>query len=790
MRRRPSITGSLGVLAALVAATGVLVYLASLILIVAGTESRLRDQVREEADSRLSLVRGIVNRPVDTLAALVHLVEQAPSGPADKGLPRQVLEASYLGAAAFESLRILDSRGIVTHGTPARGAGVGLDLSGLKELRAARATNRPAWSNIHTGIAEGRREISLAIPAGNSMILATLDFERLAARILELAAYSKGGLAIVDSGGAYMMSLDQHLIERRWQDLAFVESRLRDPERAAWSYMSRPEGLEMETEARLIPETGWYLLLSRRADWAAAAIRQSLVGASLLALAACGLALGLAALTSRRLVRDLRSAVEYAAGGLEDKPGEGGREAGAALHFRETVAIVEGMARATARWRESERRFSALFEAAPIPLAIVDRFGAVLDFNRRFEDTFGYSKRDATTIAGIWQQAYPDPAVRAELERQWEATFAEPGFGSLGPVEQRVTCADGAVRDFLVSASASGDQILASFIEITERKRAETAIFKEESRLKGLLSILQAKTETRQEFLDYALDEAIKLTESEFGYIYFYDEATEVFTLNSWSKGVMKECLVQNPQSRYELEKTGIWGEAVRQRKPLLLNDFGADNPLKKGYPSGHVRLRRFLTVPVFSRDRIVAVVGAANKAQTYDETDILQLSLLMDAVWKEVERRDSAEKAEAREQALQRQGDGLLSLLIGGKLLAGERTVAARALTEAYARLSGIGRASLWRFNSDNSLIRCEDAFDSATDAHASEGELRSADFPAYSSALLRGELISASDVFADPRTRELPASYYAEHRIASLLDAPVWIGGEVGAILSLETV
>jgi PAS domain S-box-containing protein len=159
-----------------------------------------------------------------------------------------------------------------------------------------------------------------------------------------------------------------------------------------------------------------------------------------------------------------------------------------------------------------------------------------------------------------------------------------------------------------------------------------------ERRLKSIALILQYRAESIQEFLDNALNEAIKLTDSKIGYIYFYLEESKQFVLNSWSNEVMKECSVVNPQTCYELDKTGVWGEAVRQRKPIILNDFKTENPLKKGYPEGHVTLNRFMTVPVFKDDSIVAVVAAANKESDYDETDVLQLTLLMNVVWKFVE--------------------------------------------------------------------------------------------------------------------------------------------------------
>jgi PAS domain S-box-containing protein len=176
-------------------------------------------------------------------------------------------------------------------------------------------------------------------------------------------------------------------------------------------------------------------------------------------------------------------------------------------------------------------------------------------------------------------------------------------------------------------------------IDITDRKQAEDEVRLNEARLASLLRICQHKAETIQELLDFALDEAIMLTGSKIGYIYYYNDQKKEFTLNTWSKDVMKECSIAEPQAIYRLDKTGILGEAVRQARPMVVNDFQAPHPLKKGYPEGHAPLYKFLTLPIFSADRIVAVVAVANKQTDYDESDIRQLTLMMDSVWRIADR-------------------------------------------------------------------------------------------------------------------------------------------------------
>ena len=186
--------------------------------------------------------------------------------------------------------------------------------------------------------------------------------------------------------------------------------------------------------------------------------------------------------------------------------------------------------------------------------------------------------------------------------------------------------------------SDQATQQLETLVQERTRSLVDTShdLAQNEQKLQALLDISQFQAKNSQELLDFALEKVMQITASQFGYIYHYHEEQQEFVLNSWSKGVMPACSVASPQTLYQLEKTGIWGEAVRQRRTILINDFAAPDPLKKGYPEGHVPLSRFLTVPVFDIDhKIVAVVGVANKEEPYSEQDAIQLDLMMAEVWR-----------------------------------------------------------------------------------------------------------------------------------------------------------
>ena len=184
----------------------------------------------------------------------------------------------------------------------------------------------------------------------------------------------------------------------------------------------------------------------------------------------------------------------------------------------------------------------------------------------------------------------------------------------------------------------------AYIMDITTQREREKLQDKISERNKILIEVMSLTFQNKQEQLDYVLHRALDLTESKYGYIYYYNEETRVFTTNSWTRGVMDDCNVANPQTRYELNKTGIWGEVVRQRKPIIVNRFQEPNPLKRGYPEGHVELGRFMSVPVIIDEKIVVVIGLGNKQTDYDDNDVDNITILMSGTWQAIQRKEAQE--------------------------------------------------------------------------------------------------------------------------------------------------
>lgn len=173
------------------------------------------------------------------------------------------------------------------------------------------------------------------------------------------------------------------------------------------------------------------------------------------------------------------------------------------------------------------------------------------------------------------------------------------------------------------------------------------------SRTEALLEMGQMTDRPKDDIATFALENAIRATRSTIGYIAFVNDDESVLTMHYWSKSAMRECAIIDRPIVYPVNTTGLWGEAVRQRRPIITNNYDAPNPLKKGTPEGHVRLSRHMNIPVFDGGKIVAVAGVGNKETDYDDDDAREMTLIMDSMWRILQRKRAEEDLRLHEQSL-----------------------------------------------------------------------------------------------------------------------------------------
>ena len=218
-------------------------------------------------------------------------------------------------------------------------------------------------------------------------------------------------------------------------------------------------------------------------------------------------------------------------------------------------------------------------------------------------------------------------------------------------IEKRLVHPDGTIRyvhslgSVIRDAAGRPVRIIRTIRDITEKKLLERQNRLNRLRLEIISEIAMLPEAGEKEICDLVLERMLALSGSRIGYLGFMSADETTMVIHAWSQSAMADCEVADNSIRFSIDKAGLWGEPVRRRGPILVNDYSAYHEAKKGFPPGHVPVERFLSVPVFDQGRVVALAAVGNKTHAYTPDDVTQLSLLMQGIWEQI-RRKRMEKA------------------------------------------------------------------------------------------------------------------------------------------------
>jgi signal transduction histidine kinase/FixJ family two-component response regulator len=181
--------------------------------------------------------------------------------------------------------------------------------------------------------------------------------------------------------------------------------------------------------------------------------------------------------------------------------------------------------------------------------------------------------------------------------------------------------------------------------ENQERIHTEQSLRLEEARLDALLHLSQITDAPLNKITGFTLEKAIALTHSKIGFVGFLNQDETVYSLHSVSRDVVKECNVAGNPVQWLVSDAGIWADAIRERRTVILNDYSRPHPRKKGLPAGHLPIENLMVVPIFDNERIVVTAGVANKSSDYDKADERQVVLLLRGMWTAVQKSRSREE-------------------------------------------------------------------------------------------------------------------------------------------------
>ena len=274
------------------------------------------------------------------------------------------------------------------------------------------------------------------------------------------------------------------------------------------------------------------------------------------------------------------------------------------------------------------------------------------------ERNFKYISPSCQRISGYKaKEFFADPSLlekiihpedRSSFIQHQETIFNSPNYSHL---EYRIITKDGKTKwisHYCQPVYAKDGTFWgrrSSNRDITERKEVEEKKKLNELRLSTLLRLYEKKELDTSELCTFVLESSLPITSSSIGFLGFLNKDESVVTIHAWSKSVMDECAIHQKPIEFNVNEAGLWGEAIRSKRPFVINDYSLESPLKKGVPKGHIAISRFLAAPLLSDNKVKAIIAVGNKKESYTDDDADQLRLLLEGMWQIIQRKKAEKK-------------------------------------------------------------------------------------------------------------------------------------------------
>lgn len=296
--------------------------------------------------------------------------------------------------------------------------------------------------------------------------------------------------------------------------------------------------------------------------------------------------------------------------------------------------------------QKSEEDYRELVENANIIILRLDTQGNITFFNRFARKFFGYTQEEILGRSMIGAIMPETESSERDLDKMIRDVLKQPEQYLRKETENKLRTEERVwiswVIRGLVDDRGRVEAILCIGNDISDRKRAEEVLRQDESRLQSLLELSQMRDVSIRKISDFVLEKLVELTKSEVGWLGFMEGGEETLTLHVLLRGSEGFCNLSDKPSHFPVENTVTWAQASKDRRVVLINDCTSSLVHEKGFREEPVPLSRFMSIPIFDGDAVVALAAVANKSEDYDASDSRQLTLLMDGIWKLVQRDQS----------------------------------------------------------------------------------------------------------------------------------------------------
>jgi len=311
--------------------------------------------------------------------------------------------------------------------------------------------------------------------------------------------------------------------------------------------------------------------------------------------------------------------------------------------------------------------FRSAIEAAPNPLILVDRGGAIVLANGQSERTFGYRRDEllGQSISVLVPERYREGHGDLVAGYMQNPQMRPIGVGR----DLFARCKDG--REIPVEIglnpieTSEGRFVLASIVDIRERKRAEAEL-REKAKLAALaadIGIAQTRNAPLEEILRSCTDAVVHQLEAAFARIWILNPKSRVLELRA-SSGLYTH--LDGAHSRIELGQLKI-GRIAQQRRPHLTNAVARDPWISDPPWAGREGMESFAGYPLIVDDELLGVLAMFSR-KPLTEFVVHALGSIASTIALGIRRkRAELQQAELQQQLLQSQKMEAIGQLAGG---------------------------------------------------------------------------------------------------------------------------
>ena len=590
-------------------------------------------QVRREAQQlaeRMEILLGGLQRQMELAGVLLARMPKDMLGGFLEELTGegQPFDAIYLagpdGTVEAVSLRLEASM----H----RGELLGSDLSANRLYRAAVQRKTPVWSNKFLSALSGDVAVGIAVPVGNRVLIGELSLTELL-RTLQVATRDPQLLVwVIDRRGELVAEAGSE------NKLGLVNLLGLPVVQAALAGNPLPDSVTLRGE-NFYPAVAqssmldWFFLVRMPAGLNNPDVRST----ALLVVVALSSSLLIGTLVAPLFAgwmsRPIRAITSRARQIADGKPSAGWPR-GPIAELNALAVDLETMAK---HLQERQDQFHAIFNASPVPMAVVDSEvgGVLIDVNEAWVLQFGRSREMTIGRSAQELRLWANESEFTEITRMGQLGHDRIEAWLLDADERRLLC-EFSSRPVVIEGSTLAIWVIR---DVTNRKRTEELIRANNLMLEGVTRAQREfilETDPRRGF-DRILALLLETTASEYGFIgeVFLQPGgqpylkTHAMSNIAWNEETT-DWFEKNAPAGLEFRNLNtLFGAVMTTRETVIAND-PAHDPRRGGLPVGHPPLRGFLGIPFFHGEKMIGMVGLANRVGGYDESVIQKLAPIL----------------------------------------------------------------------------------------------------------------------------------------------------------------